>query len=611
MKCDEGRPSCNRCTRSETSCEYPVPKNDKLLKRHAAAQYLPLKAAPSRQYHLLGATRPSERLGNETEADYRCLRLFQHKTMSGFQGVMNWSLWNHLVLQFSHHEPFVRDCVVAIGSLISSLEVASVPKVSSPDSSLGAEEETAQSKLSQGHRQFALLKYGKAVKAMQTVLPNAEPRQVMIASLLVFCFETLLGNRYFALSHVVSAERLFRRLLPPTESVPRRGGSNLLSPALVDVEDELVEAFEHLDLQIITIHDSRPVAFHRSILRESHEFVQNMPEIFTSIAEAGRYLNLVMRRSHHFIATSWATSESASLAGDFSSRAPTKFAVASGTNVFSTSGKVTDELRDEQKEYAREVARWMHAFEPLYNMIQILHRTDTVDEGTQKRDYIIATLLRLHLLTTLIIVAGVVFTTECSYDAYLPEFAEMIDLADIIFDAYQNRHSRQKGKTNLNDNLNTNKTTSASGNETPYTVAETVFSLDLGLTPCLFLLIVRCRDGQLRRRALDICMNWHMEGCWTPELIAEYGRFLMEVEEEGIVTDDGTESTQRDGVEEMRFPKACDIPEQKRAVVSKISETHKAGVSWEALMQVVLRCGGPDGGPVWREKYIKYKHMVQ
>jgi hypothetical protein len=63
--------------------------------------------------------------------------------------------------------------------------------------------------ISNMHRQFALWKYGKAVNVMQGTLPQAEPRSVLIAALLVFIFEMTLDNsKLFVAEHFPTLKQL-------------------------------------------------------------------------------------------------------------------------------------------------------------------------------------------------------------------------------------------------------------------------------------------------------------------------------------------------------------------------------------------------------------------
>lgn len=74
-----------------------------------------------------------------------------------------------------------------------------------------------------------------------------------------------------------------------------------------------------------------------------------------------------------------------------------------------------------------------------------------------------------------------------------------------------------------------------------------------------------------------------------PDVDCQIGLFMMEVEEEKAVVIDSLAETQ------------LVIPETARGVFSRLSKDSREG--W-ALMQCVLKNGGMDGRPIWREKYI-------
>jgi hypothetical protein len=460
--------------------------------------------------------------------------------------MIDWSIWNYLILQLSHQEYFIRDSVVAIGALIKSRAT------SSSDRRLAGTYHTVMAKM---HKEFALIKYGKAIKSMKASLNSTAPRQVLIASLLIFCFEILLNNRHTALSTVVTGHALLQDWLVQhrQKDMPCYA---ILSPEPYSVDNELVQAFENLDLQISTVCDLRPVGVHRAILYESRNAMQHMPSRFHTLTEARIYLNLVMRRSNHFLSAAWPLVEATSLVREFSAKPPGPVTVITGVNIFSTSYAVPSSLLIEQREFLYDIHRWSDAFGPLYTAARL-------GEAAGNRDHIIVTLLRVHALATQVVITGVTFTDELSYDIFLPEFHEILALVSIVVDEYS-KASAQRA------------------------LAESGFLLGLGITPALYVLVVRCRDRALRRRAIDILRKWHPEACWTPGMIAEIGAFIMDVEEKDV-TDDI-------------------IPEKARAVVTAVCEAPDQHVGQgQILVQCVQRRGGADDSPVWTEKMICYK----
>jgi hypothetical protein len=55
------------------------------------------------------------------------------------------------------------------------------------------------------HKQCAILRYGRAVKGMQNALTKGEPKEVLGACVLVFCFKILLDNRHGAVGALTHA----------------------------------------------------------------------------------------------------------------------------------------------------------------------------------------------------------------------------------------------------------------------------------------------------------------------------------------------------------------------------------------------------------------------
>jgi hypothetical protein len=491
----------------------------------------------------LSMVRPSGIVSSRTEMESKYFKHFHNKSSSGLDGIMDWSIWNHLVLQLSIREGFIHDSCVAIGALMKAIDIN--------ESMLESEASPSTVQMAKLHRQFALLKYGKAVKTMQETLVGAELRLVLIACLLVYAFENLVHNRHAALSHGMSGQRLLREWLTKYDQVTPNN-RHLYSPAPAVVDDELVEAFSHIDLQISTIYDPRPLETHRAMIREGFDVVHKMPSTFHDMSEAQGYLIVIMRRCHHFIATTWPSSKTQALNRAFDLLPPEEdVIVTTGSNIWSTSYRVPDILRAEQKEFAEDISRWSAAFESLFEATRR-------PENINSRDHLVATLLRMHAITTAIVLEGILFIEELAYDAFLPKFQEIFDLSTIVVNSFRRKSGR--------------------------TYKSAGFLLDLGISAPLYLLITRCRDHCLRANAIEILRGWHVEASWQPRLIAEIGDFMMDVEEEGNL----------DGF----------IPEKSRVVFTAVCEESQRETKYEAVLQCVQRYGGPSGGPVWHERRV-------
>lgn len=259
-----------------------------------------------------------------------------------------------------------------------------------------------------------------------------------------------------------------------------------------------------------------------------------MPPIFNNLLEARAYLLVVMRRSYHFLATTGHSSQATFLVRNFEMLSPDRVIVTTGTNIYSTSYNVPCAMHAEQMEFAEDIFQWSHAFQSLYLQTR---RPEVVGF----KNFVGGTLLRIHAIATTIVVGGVLFTEETSYDAFLPQSQELFNLTTIIIDAYRKKSEQ--------------------------IAAEARFFLDLGITSPLYLLVTRCRDHSLRVRAIELLKGWHIEACWQPRLIAGIGEFLMDVEENGNTT--------------------TIILEKSRAVITAVYDKPEGLDKNEALVQCV------------------------
>jgi hypothetical protein len=263
-----------------------------------------------------------------------------------------------------------------------------------------------------------------------------------------------------------------------------------------------------------------------------------------------------MKQSHHFLATAWQSTQPGMLVADFGTIPVGSLPIVSGCNSNSTPYIVPESLHMEQKAYADDILRWSHAFEPLFQRVQQLEKPGS-------KNYVTSATLKMQSIATRIMLAGVLITEELSYDFFLPQFQEILALINIIVDAYR-AASDQKA------------------------LGTAGFALGLGISPPLLLLVTRCRDRTIRRKSIEILGKWHQEACWDPLIIAEIGKFILDIEEAGV-------------------PEGF-IPESSRAILARVCEAPSDGKeeTHEALIQLCQRRGGPDGGPVWKERMVYY-----
>lgn len=542
LKCDESRPECTRCLKAGVPCTgYPADASAKAGPRPGLLSTTRFLLPRGNVVSGLTLARPSSLLFSESEIERRYFQHFQHHTTSHFSMNFDNSLWNRLILQTSRQEPFVRHALVAIGAISKSMQIdPCLRRAYDPVGSIRHRKEMAKS-----HRNFAFFEYSKSLKEMKELISsgNFSPRQALLASLLSFCFENLLGNRPVALYHAQAGYQVLQAWMSEhPHSISHNVG--ISSPVPHVVEDDLVHAFAQLDLQIVTIADARGYEFHDSLKHLGDDTVANMPAVFKSTSEARVYWDIVMARSYHFLLTAWEMSRSEELARPFvaTSLSHTFITNASKT-LHGTPNILTDELLEQYKFYAAEISRWHRAFHPIWT---------SLSKSTRNKELLMATLILINCIALEIMVAAVAFPDQTTYDEFRPFFQQIIDL------------------------IETNVTTEIEKTAEPLHGG---LLLDLGITCPLGLVVMRCRDRVIRRRAIAILRSWFNEGPNDALMISKVGTFMMEMEEAG--NESGT------------------IPESSRAVPTLYCLDH---VNNTILMQFCQRSGGVDGGPVWREK---------
>ncbi|KAF8860376.1 hypothetical protein BDZ45DRAFT_649003 [Acephala macrosclerotiorum] len=176
----------------------------------------------------------------------------------------------------------------------------------------------------------------------------------------------------------ISRSRGIKKATP--HSIPHNEG--ISSPATNVIENELLMTFCRFDTQMMTFVDARSQHIHDRGKRACLNTVREMPKIFTSLREATLYWQVVMRRCGHFLLS---------------------------TNAL--------------QQYSSEIDQWSAVFAPLSHQLQ--------QGSTDIQTTTALLLLRLYSLTLTIAIQGTAFTSESSYDTFLPSSNEIIILSPI------------------------------------------------------------------------------------------------------------------------------------------------------------------------------------
>jgi len=226
--------------------------------------------------------------GFEDALNARCFQIYLEETATQINGPFINPLWGKLIPQISEREPFVRHAISAIGALGKHSKSRQLQSYAPGAVSTGQD------------YQYALKLYGKSLQGMREAIATGKQdlRIALIACLLVFCFEGMLGNQQTAVAHAESGLRLLFN-----SAIGNFSGKSLKAQkALVhqDFEHDLVEAFGSLDLQVLLFIDRRSKDVHEQMKTFQTSIIGTMPTEFKSLAQAKQFWQLILNRNYHF-----------------------------------------------------------------------------------------------------------------------------------------------------------------------------------------------------------------------------------------------------------------------------------------------------------------------
>ncbi|KUJ17751.1 uncharacterized protein LY89DRAFT_669042 [Mollisia scopiformis] len=540
IKCDERRPQCEKCAKSGFSCDgylnssKLVPKKARLHKI-APKQSIAPKPAPTssdcipiptlKQWTSCGGgllLQPRNTLfGSEKEARY--FRVFCDNVAIQLSGFYDLPLWNRLILQTAEQEESVRHGIISIGALQQTIDLRSQQdgRYIAPLTALDE------------HHRFAIEQYSKAIKQMRDAVATQKHqlRTTLLTCLLIICFESLHGNHESAITQMQIGIHLLEDFIssqrqaitgpirtknpkstetghlnvPPFNESTDFPSFALHSPAPDIIEDDLVQAFARLDMQSNSFIDSRPIEYHMAMKDYGLDCIVRMPKVFSSMHEARKYYELVMRRLMHWISSVYHRGgKDTTKKGNLHSA---NEAIPRNDWILDVEGEeggilnrenppsqdVTPATYEEKQMHLNELELWWHAFTPLLNNYR--PHTDT-------KEYLCSTSLQLRFTATRFALSTTLNTDQMVYDKRIDEVKQVIRLAKIL-----HSHPSVKGQ----------------------------FTFDLGYIPQLYVMAIKCRHRTIRREAIHLLLSrvWR-EGVWDSVLAGRMATSLMEVEEQGI-----------------------------------------------------------------------------
>jgi hypothetical protein len=228
--------------------------------------------------------------GFEDDLNGHCFRIYLDETAKQINGPFPNPLWSKLIPQISEQEPFVRSAIIAIGALGRHSRAKSL--LQSKPFSLGFQGKDYQ---------HALKLYEKSLRGMRDAIATGKHnlRNALIACLLVFIFEGMLGNQAAAAAHAESGlNLLFQSAI---NDIPGRSWEVRKAATHKYFEEDLLMAFNALDLQVLLFIDRRSKTVHEQMKSFQTRVIGTLPVEFRSLNEARFFWQLIVNRNYHFL----------------------------------------------------------------------------------------------------------------------------------------------------------------------------------------------------------------------------------------------------------------------------------------------------------------------
>lgn len=533
IKCDEKRPACSQCVRSNKECTgYPPPPRHAV--RYAEVRLVP-RPAPVTQPVLFQGTGPlrkeiilpPRRINRRQQKDvvrkhvviepsptvyrpatgipfstmeFHYFDLFRTQTATGHSGYFDSAFWTRRVLQECHTDPAIRHAAVALGALYKTLEQSCNP--SSPSSSNGADDTLS-------HWQVAVKKYSEACNAM--VSPNGLNSQTchrtkLMASVLLGSFDAFIGDHKQAIIQIQSGLRLLERLR--IEQAQRIPGAE-------PIEDELIIVFTRLAIQAKTydlgFHFPEPYVIHLTPLaaNEAPGFAAEQKSAFSAIAPLNQPFTSLRE---------------ARIAHDRLLERGLRFVEMLHIAQNHAASFFPESWRQYGAGFKIEVETWVRAFQPLFE--------SRLAPGMDHQEKTALAILKMAQINASVTFTSMFDSSEAVFDRFNPQFRAMVDLGrEIVADEARAAAERGPNPKHCRHCHGYQPDDTKPGEFISCHIKPS-FSADVGIVPPLFVVATKCRDPVLRRQAIQLLRSSaRREGMWDSELIARIGQWIMELEE--------------------------------------------------------------------------------
>ncbi|KAM0156166.1 hypothetical protein ACHAQE_006464 [Botrytis cinerea] len=277
VKCDEGRPSCQRCISTGRKCDgYEKKSSDSPASSDSSSH--------DNETSTVLTQSPSSSLILTSDRERHAFHFFINMTAPMMGGFGKESCWSEMIPRAAHHEPSIRHAVVALGALHHSRERSS--RSTSPNNLLSSAEE-----------QFPLLEYNRAIKCLVEPFSKKE-RQAMdvclINCVLFSAFEMMQGNYGNGAAHQQSGSKILCEITY-NENSQKHYHDSLKTPNNPYLPMVLLEElYLRSDFVLTQMINSFDQSLYNKF-KGSH-FTTHPPAIFTSLPQARNTLHFFWSR---------------------------------------------------------------------------------------------------------------------------------------------------------------------------------------------------------------------------------------------------------------------------------------------------------------------------
>ncbi|KAK3685010.1 hypothetical protein B0T22DRAFT_500043 [Podospora appendiculata] len=536
IKCDEQRPACYNCVRSKKICTgYPPPSRSarpfeeiriapkpvlassapppgrepirlppRLVikyQRRATPPETPPNPSPMLVLHSPSLSLPF----SDQEGLY--FQLFREHTAAELSGFFDSTFWARTVLQECHSEASIRHAVVALGALYKTLEKSTESPPGSPASDQDPSDHAYK------HWEMAVKQYSHACNSLVVSMADSRSHRTrLMISVLLACFDSFIGDHKQAIVQIqnglglldqVRTER--RRAFVPKPAEP--------------VEEELVQIFTRLAIQAksydMAFHFPHPWVVRLSAVSQDPDSPSSdgsspitphqdpMPEQFASILEARLAWDRLSERIFKFTETMFAHSQSRVM------------------------GVLPASLRQYGMRFKNDIDGWSNAFEHI-----LVSRTGP---GVSSQAKAGITVLKMFQVMAQILFLMTFSDTEMQFDSFIPHFRTIVDLAlEVVGDEERRAAAKRCPDPRFCQHRHRHEPDAFGSHEFAARHVKPSFSADLGIVPPLYVVATKCRDPQIRRRAIQLLRSSsRREGMWDSELVARISMWIADIEEGG------------------------------------------------------------------------------